>query len=109
MMGRQLTLSDINMKAAGGKPIVYRSEDYDSLTSGSMQTITLNTISNSITLHNRCAYSTNNTILFYLNGVTNTPVTLQPGEDLAILKAWTFEITVQPSVDNPVWQIIVTL
>lgn len=103
------TDQDLLYKIAGNVPVTYRSSDYASLASGSTQTITFPRETSSILLHNRSTYDSNNTIYFYLNGITSAPVALDPGENVSLNKAWVTEVIIQPNVSGPVWQIIATL
>ena len=97
------------MKAAGSKPVVYRSEDYPALASGSSQVITFTRETSSLILHNRSDVLGTTNILFYLDGTDNTPIQLIPGESITINKGWADTITLIPTASSPVWQIIVTL
>lgn len=103
------TKQDLLFKAGGGAPVVYRSSDYPALTSGSTQTITFLRETSSVLLHNRSAYDSNNTILFYLNDITHVPVTLEPGENISLGKAWATSVIIQPSANDPIWQVVITL
>jgi len=96
-------------KAGGGRVVVFRSEDYDPLTSGSSQHLSFGpdriSGSSSIVLHNRTAYGGAN-IYFLIDG--DETVVLTPGESLTIPHGWASGCVVLPDNDNPSWQVIIT-
>ena len=97
-------------KAGGGIVSVYRSEDYDPLTSGVTKTLEFVRDTSSLFIHNRNAYSGGN--LYCTFGGSNTedtPATLAAGESMTIDKAWVTSVTIYSDQDNLSWQVLVTL
>lgn len=97
-------------KSGGGRPAIYRSEDYAALSSGSTQEIEFTRETSSFLLHNRNAYGGGNLYCKLGNAVTaDTPVVLAPGEMINLEKAWITDATLYSDADNPAWQLIITL
>ena len=107
-MNFQLTEQDLMFKLVGSAPKTFRSEDYTVMSSGSYLTVSFGRATSSITLHNRTDYSVGGSILFYLDGIGNTPVTLANGENLTIAKGMASGAVLQSTVNNATWQIVVT-